>query len=215
MDVLGITAPPLLGAAALAAFVFLLLLAWATARAVRQDRLVRAMLRAGLTLPALFASLLLFTILLGTQGYRSLTQEALAATVHVRPAGAPQTFEAYFVFPDGREARYTLQGDELYVDAHILKWKYWANVLGLHTNYQLDRVAGRYRNLADEQTKGRTVHNLARTPLVDIFEWRQQYGALAPLMDAEYGSATFVAGHRPAVYEIRVSTTGLLARRLP
>jgi hypothetical protein len=153
-------------------------------------------------------------MLLGTQGYRTLTHEELAATVEVRPSGAPQTFEAYFVFPDGRDARYTLRGDELYVDAHILKWKYWANVLGLHTAYQLDRVGGRYRALSDEQGKGRTLFELGREPVVDIFAWRQRHPALAPLVDAEYGSATFVAGHQPALYEIRVSTTGLLARRL-
>jgi len=35
---------------------------------------------------------------------------------------------------------------------------------------------------------------------------------LAPLVDAEYGSATFVAAGRPAQFEVRVSTTGLLIR---
>ena len=35
---------------------------------------------------------------------------------------------------------------------------------------------------------------------------------LGPLVDAEYGSATFVAATRPATFEVRVSTTGLLAR---
>src|SRR5205809_310070 len=38
---------------------------------------------------------------------------------------------------------------------------------------------------------------------------------LGPLVDAEYGSATFVAATRPATFEVRVSTTGLLARPAP
>jgi hypothetical protein len=37
---------------------------------------------------------------------------------------------------------------------------------------------------------------------------------LAPLLDVEYGSATFVHADRPALFEIRVSTTGLLIREV-
>lgn len=82
-------------------------------------------------------------VALGVQGYRALTPEDIAAMVRTEPLG-PNRFKAHFRFPDGREAAYTLNGDQLYVDAHILKWRPWANVLGLHTVYELDHVAGRY-----------------------------------------------------------------------
>ena len=36
----------------------------------------------------------------------------------------------------------------------------------------------------------------------------------APLVDAEYGSGTFVSVTRPAELEVRVSTTGLLMREV-
>jgi hypothetical protein len=36
----------------------------------------------------------------------------------------------------------------------------------------------------------------------------------SPLLGAEYGSATFAATDGPAQYEVRVSTTGLLIRKL-
>ena len=43
-------------------------------------------------------------------------------------------------------------------------------------------------------------------------ELRSRYTFLAPLVDAEYGSATFVPVTHPAELELRVSTTGLLVR---
>jgi len=39
---------------------------------------------------------------------------------------------------------------------------------------------------------------------------------LRPFVDAEYGSATFIGATGPGgtIYEVRVSTTGLLVRRV-
>jgi len=153
------------------------------------------------------------TLGVATLGYQALTREEVAARVTVEPAGAQQ-FTARFRFTDGRQARYTLAGDQIYVDAHVLKWKPVANLLGLHTAYQLDRVAGRYAALDKERSGPRTVHALAADRPLDIFDLRTRYAALAPLLDVEYGSATFAPADRPAEYEVRVSTSGLLIRPL-
>jgi hypothetical protein len=161
----------------------------------------------------LFAALcaLCMVVVMATQGYRALTREDVAVEVHVQPTGK-QTFRARFVFPDGHQATHELAGDQLYVDAHILKWKPVANLLGLHTAYELDRVAGRYASLDDERTRSRTVGSLARAKRLDLFDLRQKYAPLGFLVDTEYGSATFVDVRSPGVVEIRVSTTGLLVR---
>jgi hypothetical protein len=152
-------------------------------------------------------------IVLGVQGYRALTHEEVAATVRTEPVG-PKRFRADFRFVDGRQVSYTLSGDELYVDARVLKWRPVANIFGLHTVYELDRVAGRYADLAEEQRQTRTVHSLAPERDVDLFSLRKRYTLMSPLFDAEYGSGTFVAADMPAQYEVRVSTTGLLMRRV-
>ncbi len=133
--------------------------------------------------------------------------------VRTEPLG-PNRFRAQFRFPDGREVAYTLNGNQLYVDARILKWHPWANIFGLHTAYELDRVAGRYQDLTQEQQQPRTVQSLAPERQVDLFGLRQRYALLNPLLDADYGSATFAAADSPAQYEVRVSTTGLLIRKL-
>jgi len=162
----------------------------------------------GLLLVTLAA--LLATITVGIRGYRALTLEEVAATVKTQPI-APQRFRATIVLPDKRLAMYELAGDAFYVDAHIVKWPAWANLLGLHTAYELDRVAGRYNDVADERRQPHTVYSIARNKPVDVF-FLARRTLLGALVDAEYGSAAFVAGNRPAEYEVRVSTTGLLMR---
>ena len=159
------------------------------------------------TLAALFGA-----ITIGIQGYRALTYEEVAATVKTEPV-APQRFRATITLPNRRLAMYELAGDAFYVDAHILKWHPWLNLLGLHTSYELDRVAGRYNAVADERTKPHTAYSLGREHWFDLFEVARRK-LLGPLVDAEYGSAAFVAGTRPAEWEVRVSTTGLLMRQV-
>jgi hypothetical protein len=149
----------------------------------------------------------------GMAGYRALTREVVAARIAVRPARA-QRFTATVRIPDRPAMTFDLAGDEVYVDAHILKWKPMANVLGLHTAYELDRVGGRYRDLNEERSGERTIHSLSEPKAVDLFGLRREHEFLAPLLDAEYGSGTFVPVTRPAEFEVRVSTTGLLIREV-
>lgn len=149
----------------------------------------------------------------GVYGYQALTREELAARITVRPTGA-QRFSATLQFPDGRRATYEIAGDEVYVDASIIKWTPRANLLGLHTLYELDRIAGRYRSVEHERKGPRTVHSLSPDKPVDLVSLRNRYAALGWLMDAEYGSASYVPVSRPAELELRVSTTGLLLREV-
>ena len=160
-----------------------------------------------LSLSALFG-----TISIAIQGYHALTREELAATVKVEPTGA-QKFNARFLMPDGSVETFSLAGDQLYVDAHILKWKPLANIFGLHTSYELDRVAGRYASLNDETTKVHTVYSLSKDKPLNMFNLRQRFAVLNPLLDAEYGSATFIKSDSPEEFRVMVSTTGLLIRK--
>ncbi len=168
---------------------------------------------ASLLLSLLMLSLALFFAVTTTaiQGYRALTYEELAAEIKTEPL-KDKRFIAHVRFFDGRIETFELAGDELYIDAHILKWKPIANVFGLHTVYELDRIAGRYRSIEDEKWKLRTVHRLSRDKPVNMFDLRRRYTFLKPILDAEYGSATFVNAHEGGEFEIRVSSSGLLVR---
>ncbi len=178
---------------ALIAFVVLALLLLRSAL-----RAWRARQRVGALVALLAASLCLAsgalcgTISIGIRGYSALTQEVLAATIKTDPLGA-QHFRATVTLADGRLHMFDLAGDALYVDAHILKWR---------------PIVG------DEQTHARTVYSIARAKPIDMFDLARRYWLLSPLVDAEYGSATFINATEPATYEVRVSTTGLLVRRI-
>lgn len=161
----------------------------------------------------LTSSMLLGAIALGIQGYRAFTQEEWAATIKTEPVG-PHRFRATVTLPDSSLHMFDLAGDAVYVDAHVLKWRPMGTLLGLRTAYELDRIAGRYQALSDEQTRERTVYSLAVKKPFDAFDLARRYWILRPFVDAEYGSATFIGATAPggATYEVRVSTTGLLVR---
>ena len=73
---------------------------------------------------------------------------------------------------------------------------------------------GRYQSIDHERSAPRTVFPLARDKPLDLFDLRQRYTFLAPLLDAQYGSASYVAVSRPAEIELRGSSTGLLMREV-
>lgn len=203
------TSALVVGAALLALLGLLLVVAGVVALFRARFLAFAVRLLAGLVLFLLGAVIGLVS--LGIQGYRALTREELAAHMIVVPRG-PQRFAATLRFPDGREASFDLAGDEIYVDAHILKWKPAANLVGLRTAYELGRVAGRYSDLGQERTARRTVYSLARDRDLDLFNLRRRYAVLSPLVDAEYGSASFVPVTQRAELDLFVSTSGLLIR---
>jgi len=154
-------------------------------------------------------------ITVGIRGYRALTSEVVAATIKTEPIG-PQHFRATVTLPDSSLHMFDLAGDAVYVDAHVLKWRPIGNLLGLNTVYELDRIAGRYQRLTDEQNRERTVFSLATHKPFDAYDLARRYWLLRPLVDAQYGSATFIGATAPggATYEVRISTTGLLVRQV-
>jgi hypothetical protein len=192
-----------------------LALAVAGTAALRRRKLVGTLsaLLSGLLCLALAATAA--AVAVGVKGYRALTREDVAALVRVVPMGT-QRFHAVLRYPDGRIGQFIISGDALYVDAHILKWRPLFNLLGLHTGYELDRIGGRYDAVEDERHLPHTVYDLSPDRLVDLFAFvRRHPTVLAPLVDAQYGSGTFVGVDRPGRFQVLVSTTGLLVRPLP
>ena len=159
----------------------------------------------------LAAAALCGALAVSIHGYRALTREEVAAVVEIQPI-VHQRFLAHVTLADGTMRSFELAGDELYVDARVLKWHPWVNLLGLHTHYALDRIGGRYVDIEDERNAPRSVYSLADAAPLDAFALRREHEFLAPLVDASYGSGTFTAADHPMTLEIRVSTTGLLLR---
>ncbi len=161
-----------------------------------------------------FSGMMVGLVAIGTYGYKALTSEAVVATIEVRPLG-PQRFDARVVFREGGSNVFVMSGDELYVDARVLKWQPVATMLGLRTVYELDRIAGRYRTIQDERNNPRTVYPLAAPKPFDLFALRKRLSSLSPLVDAEFGSAAFVPADRDSVFELAVTASGLIIRAKP
>ncbi len=178
--------------------------------ALARARIFRFVFRALVSVVFLAAGAVLALFSLGIEGMRALTKEESAARIKVVPSGL-QRYDATVTFADGRVETYDLAGDDIYVDGHIVKWTPLANMLGLHTSYRLDRIAGRYRALEQENTARRTVYLLGTPAMVDLVALGRRL-PLRDFFDAEYGSASYVPVAGPGELDLMVSTTGLLLR---
>ncbi|MCP4273568.1 MAG: hypothetical protein GY781_16690 [Gammaproteobacteria bacterium] len=181
-------------------------------RCLKKKRPVAAMNRGVISLVLLATGSAVGGLQTGMQGYRQLSDEQTVLHIETFPL-SHQRFSVLVTWPDGEEKAFYLYGDQLYIDAQILKWKSAANVLGLQTYYELDRIGGRYTLIADEQEKPRSLYSLKMNKPVDLYTLVEENQWLNPLVDTSYGSATFLDVTEPGRWELRVSTSGLLIRK--
>lgn len=158
-----------------------------------------------------FATASMSFLLIGIQGYQALTYEQSIASISIIPKDG-QHFVAVVKFKDKPEESFHLAGDELMIEANVLKWKPWSNILGLKTAYRLDRIKGRYTIIEDEKNKPMTLFPLTEGQPSDIAEWREQYKPLSFLLDVEHGSASFASAERKRTFKLMMTTNGLLLR---
>ncbi|MGI1678256.1 MAG: cation/multidrug efflux pump [Cellvibrionaceae bacterium] len=145
--------------------------------------------------------------------YEQVVEEQVVATVSFEEI-APQRYKATLVDKKGNETRYELAGDQWQLDARMLKWPNSLSAAGIKPGYRLDRISGRYYSLEEERSSERTVYSLNKSQFgVDIWAIFNGFGR-SSIVDAVYGSATFVPMSDGALYDVRLSNTGLLARPL-
>ena len=189
----------------------LLLLALACQRLFR----ARFLAAAGSALTGLLlltAAALTFVISLNFHTYARLTHEQPVAEI-VFEARGPQRYRATLTrMPNGEMQVFVLAGDEWQLDARVLKWKGWANLVGLDAQYRLERVGGRYRDIELERHAERTVYDLSDNPGVDLWELSTRYPRWMSFVDAIYGSATYQPMADGARYEVKITQSGLIAR---
>lgn len=191
----------------------LLLLALATQRLVRA-RFLAAGGSALAGLGLLGAAAVAFLITTNLHTYARLTHEEPVAEI-VFEARGPQRFAATLTqVPSGEMQTFVLAGDEWQLDARVLKWRGWANLLGLDAQYRLERVSGRYRDIDQERRDERTVYGLSENPGIDLWTLSTQYPRWLPFVDAVYGSATYLPMADGARYQVAITQSGLIARPL-
>jgi hypothetical protein len=153
------------------------------------------------------------------QTYHRLSYERPVATLDLTQKG-PQLFDAVLTEPPtedepkGVTQTYPVHGDEWRVEARVLKWRPWATVLGLDTQYQLDRLSGRYEDTQDELHGERSVYDLrpVQKSGVDLWPLARRYSRYAPVVDTLYGSGASMPMVDGGKYEVWITQSGLIAR---
>ncbi|WP_207060956.1 hypothetical protein [Motiliproteus sp. SC1-56] len=166
------------------------------------------------SLPLLPVLLLLLFFGIGWQGYQRLTDEQLVAELTFDNLG-PQRYEAILLSGDRcRVQRYLMLGDQWRLDARFLKWKPWANLLGLDARYRLERLEGRYQDIEQQNRGPLLAHALGESKL-DPRLLTEALGPLNVFFDSRYGSSTFREMDPDLRYRVYRTQSGLITRAAP
>ena len=108
---------------------FGLLFLLAAIRRLRRRRVLGGMAHGAAALIFLLAAVC--AVLIGTnlRTYQRLAYEQPAGELQLTKDGDRQ-FDAVLSYPDGERASFLLRGDEWQVDARVLKWHAFANLVG-------------------------------------------------------------------------------------
>jgi hypothetical protein len=160
----------------------------------------------------LFAAFSIVLLTATIYTYDRLTGETLIAELRFDATGDRQ-YVAHLRTGDRCEDRtFALYGDQWRIDAEFLKWKYWALLLGLDSQYRLDRLEGRYRAVAEQNSQRNVAHALSERTAVDVVALAESLGSWNFLLDATYGSSTYQDIDVDNVYYVYRTTTGIITR---
>ncbi len=155
---------------------------------------------------------LLIAIMINVASYGRLTYEQPVAELTFSQL-APQKYLAAVTFlQDGRQQEFEIIGDEWQLDAKVLKWHGYANLMGFNAHYKLHRLSGRYASTEQSNSKPATTYDLNADPGLDVWQFVRRYPQLLPLVDAYYGSAVFLPMRDQIQFKVSMTQNGLIAR---
>lgn len=147
---------------------------------------------------------------LNLQTYKRLTYERPVATLTFAATETPDRYSVSLVYPGGEEDTVDLAGDEWELNARVVKFKAFSNLLGFNSLYKLDRLYGRYEDVARaSETNGLS---LATNPGLDLVVADRQIGGRLGVIDARYGSAAYNPMRPGLSYIVCLDQSGLIAR---
>lgn len=165
-------------------------------------------LKGMLALALLVAGSYSLVIAAGLGQYQSLSAMEGIASVSILPSGE-QTWTVSLTLHDGSSGVYTLKGDQWQLDARIIRFSGPFSWFDMPPGYRLERLSGRYLSLEQEQSRERTVIGLSAGTWPDLWELDRAFNL--PFLEAVYGNATFMPMAPGAEYEVKLSSTGLVA----
>ena len=147
--------------------------------------------------------------------YHRLSGETLIAELRFDRSG-DREYAAHLRTGDRCDERVlTVYGDQWRVDAEFLKWKYWALLLGLDSQYRLDRLEGRYRLGRRPELAAEARPRFARRDGGRPVSLAEGLGRWNFLIDASYGSSTYQDIDPANVYYVYRTQTAIITRSKP
>jgi hypothetical protein len=145
--------------------------------------------------------------------FHRLTDESPIAELRFRKTGL-QEYEATIASGDFcHPEKHLLYGDQWRMDAQFLKWRSWANLLGFDSMYRIERLAGRYLDVQEENTGRHLSYNLYPEEQLDLLFIMDSYnGRLSPV-DTLYGSSVYDVMQEDVLYRVYRTQSGLLVRK--
>lgn len=121
-----------------------------------------------------------------------------------------KVFNAYLSIGDEQPQEYKILGDQWRLDAQFIKLKPWANIFGLDALYHLERFEGRYKKIKEQNSFSTLAHDLSKNNTYNIPEFLTEYNFL---IDAEYGSSTYLSINESLLYVVYQTQSGIIVRQ--
>ena len=145
--------------------------------------------------------------------YSRLTDEALIAKLRFVQI-APRHYKVELRSGDFcAQQEFELFGDEWRLDARFLKWKPLANLFGFDAMYRLERLTGRYRDIADENSQRHQAYEVSPRPGVDLLKYLERDWKYWSPVDTYFGSSVYESVDPAYEYSVYRSQSGLLVRK--
>lgn len=139
--------------------------------------------------------------------YQALSHMETIGSLRVEGIG-DQTWRVRLDQPGLPADAWTINGDEWQLDARIIRFGGPFGWLGVKPGYRLERISGRYHSLEQERTGKRTVEAVGEENWPDLWVLDQTWNL--PFVEGIYGSATYMPLRDGALYDIRLSSSGLV-----
>ncbi|SFN47613.1 multidrug transporter [Marinobacter pelagius] len=147
-------------------------------------------------------------IAVNLMGYQSLEGMKTVATVSTQRQGE-QLWVVTLQTGEQAPVIQSVRGDQWQLDARIIRFAGPIRWLGIAPGYRLERLSGRYTSLENEQSMPRTVIGLSEQKWPDLWELDRQFNL--PFVEGVYGNATFMPMRDGALFDVRLSGSGLVA----
>jgi len=175
----------------------------------------RGWLRGTVGLSFLALSAFCVVVAVDVMSYKPLLDDKSIATLDIEQLNDQQFSVVLTQVGARKEQVFTVKGDMWQLDARVFTWSDSLAIVGVKPTYRLDRLSGRYFLVEQEQDSRRSVFEIpTEYSYFDTWTWLNNNKGVVPGVDTAYGTAVYLPLADGALYEVLLSTKGLVAKPL-